>query len=516
MTCYSFVRNTAQVPATNTCSLHPKQTYQYYCENDGKLICSLCATDMHKGHAFTDLAEHAKVKRCELEAYLKKLKNELLLIKSEEKNTNKLIDEVNQRRATILQEIIKKADFLRNEIDIAMVKLTEALDSQQKVDETLLGNHKSKVKSSIEKLQQHIHQIESQISTTDAVMLKWISCNNVDTLFYQTFLTEMLSLGKPIDHKFASLAIDEKRMSRLIGRLHTVYFKDHECSATEFEGPVKLNSIIDFNRSIPNAKHVGTLFPVHGDLTWVGFQRPQILKQVSRNGREKISISVDFVFKDMIVNTYGDVMLTEDKGSKVWKVNCLGPRKEFFDASPFGTRCMCLAKNGDILLCLQAKGTDGKIVRLSPNGNVISEHSKNLKGEILFRNPDRVLQNVNDDIIVIDWNPKNVQKVVGLTSDLTTVKFTYCGLSNISGQKPFTPHGLANDKFGHIYITDHENKIIHIITPDGDYLSCINFKELETNWPRRIAVSSKNLLWIGCNNAITYTIDLKELGIHTH
>jgi hypothetical protein len=47
----------------------------------------------------------------------------------------------------------------------------------------------------------------------------------------------------------------------------------------------------------------------------------------------------------MIVNTYGDVMLTEDKGSKVWKVNCLGPRKEFFDASPFGTRCMCLAKN---------------------------------------------------------------------------------------------------------------------------------------------------------------------------
>jgi hypothetical protein len=66
-------------------------------------------------------------------------------------------------------------------------------------------------------------------------------------------------------------------------------------------------------------------------------------------------------------NTYGDVMLTEDKGSKVWKVNCLGPRKEFFDASPFGTRCMCLAKNGDILLCLQAKGADGKIVRLSPN-----------------------------------------------------------------------------------------------------------------------------------------------------
>jgi vacuolar-type H+-ATPase subunit H len=77
------------------------------------------------------------------------LKNELLLIKSEEKNTNKLIDEVNQRRATILQEIIKKADFLRNEIDIAMVELTEELDSQQKVDETLLGNRKNKVKSSI-------------------------------------------------------------------------------------------------------------------------------------------------------------------------------------------------------------------------------------------------------------------------------------------------------------------------------------------------------------------------------
>jgi hypothetical protein len=56
---------------------------------------------------------------------------------------------------------------------------------------------------------------------------------------------------------------------------------------------------------------------------------------------------------------------------------------------------MCLAENGDILLCLQAKGADGKIVRLSPNGNVISEHSKNLKGEILFRNPDRVLQNIS-------------------------------------------------------------------------------------------------------------------------
>lgn len=505
----------AQVPAINTCSSHPKQTYQYYCENDGKLACRLCVTDTHKGHIFTDLAEHAKVKRRDLEAYLGNLKKELLLIKSEEKNTDKQIDEVGQRHDNILQVIIKKADVIRNEIDIAMVKFSEELDSQQKVDETLLGNRKSKVKSTIEMLQQHIHKLESQISNTDAVMLKWVSCNNVDTLFYQTFLTEMLSLVKPTDYEFASRAIDEKRLSRLIGRLYPVYFKDHECSATEFRSPVKLNSIIDFNRSIPNAKHVGTLFPVHGDLTWVGFQRPQILKLVSRNGREKMSISMDFIFKDMIVNTYGDVILTEDKGTKVWKVNCLGRRREFYDASPFQTRCMCLTKNGDILICLQAKDADGKIVRLSPSGNVVMEHSKNLTGEILFHNPDRVLQNVNGDIIVIDWNPKNVQKVVGLNSDLTTVKFTYCGLSTISSQKRFTPHGLANDMFGHIYITDHHSKIIHIITPDGDYLSCINFKELETNWPRRIAVSSKNLLWIGCNNAITYTIDLKELGIQT-
>jgi hypothetical protein len=89
----------------------------------------------------------------------------------------------------------------------------------------------------LEKLQQHIHQIESQISTTDAVMLKWISCNNVDTLFYQTFLTEMLSLGKPFSPSHSWRLVSEFAVAEIQPTLN------HHAQEKEFQYALHLEWI---------------------------------------------------------------------------------------------------------------------------------------------------------------------------------------------------------------------------------------------------------------------------------
>lgn len=212
----------------------------------------------------------------------------------------------------------------------------------------------------------------------------------------------------------------------------------------------------------------------------------------------------------MILSTYGDIILTEDKGTKMWKMTLMGMQSLFYDASPFQTRGMTVTKTGHILLCLWKKGSNGKIIQLNPHGDIVAEYSASSQGENLFCKPDRVLQNANDDVIVIDWETKSL---VGLNANMKNVKFTYNGSPSPAGLKVFTPQGMANDIYGHIYIADYENHKIHILRPDGNLLSLLDIQELEKNWPRRLAVDDANCLWIGCDNATVYTVNLLEIGL---
>lgn len=500
----------AQVPAKNACEAHPKQVYQYFCENDDVLACRLCVTDTHKGHMLTDLNEYAKSKRSELELHVGNMKKELTTFLSEKIQNDRLIDEMEHSRVNVLQNVNQKAHLLKMEVDKAKQRLEDEFDSVQNKDLLQLKSRSLIAESCIGKLQQHIQNIQSQILSRDSDMLHWISSTKFDPQCH-TFLTELPSFIQPTEYMFCSMSIDNTRMCRLLGRIQSVYFKDHVCKADEFQrGHAKLYRKVEFKKIVPCAKHVGTVFPVNDELAWIGFQRPRILKLVSKDGTEKMSINVDFTFKDMILSTYGDIILTENKGTKMWKMTLMGMQSLFYDASPFQTRGMTVTKTGHILLCLWKKGSNGKIIQLNPHGDIVAEYSASSQGENLFCKPDRVLQNANDDVIVIDWETKSL---VGLNANMKNVKFTYNGSPSPAGLKVFTPQGMANDIYGHIYIADYENHKIHILRPDGNLLSLLDIQELEKNWPRRLAVDDANCLWIGCDNATVYTVNLLEIGL---
>ncbi|XP_071127428.1 E3 ubiquitin-protein ligase TRIM71-like [Mytilus edulis] len=502
----------AQVPVTNTCTHHPMQVYQFYCENDNTLACRLCVTGVHRGHTLSDLSEHAKSKRRELKGNLQTMKDELQLIKDEERQNNQHLDEMERKRSVISKAISDKAEYVKEKVEEAKCKLDEEFKALQKIDKTLLGNCKQKAATCREKLEKHMETIEKKLSNNDADLIHWISKNRFDPLCLdRSFLTEM-ALGKPSEYRLDSIEIDEKRMARMIGRFQNVCYEDHVCSGDEFQGQIELNTSVDFKSSFPNYQHVGTIVPVHGELAWIGFQRPGTLHLVTKKGAEKMKVLVGFDFKDMKITKYGDILVSEEKGFKVWRFTFCGRKQEFYDASPFITRCMCVTRNGEVLLCLHKNSTtgNGKIVKLSPTGKVMAEYSKNQNGREMFQKPDRIIQNVNDDFLVIDGETRAIQ---GFNSDFTKIKFTYNGSQNPAGPKPFQPDSVTNDRMGHLYIADYENHTIHVLQPDGSFITFFQFKELERNWPRRVAVDLKSFLWIGCNNAKLYTISLHSLGL---
>ena len=211
------------------------------------------------------------------------------------------------------------------------------------------------------------------------------------------------------------------------------------------------------------------------------------LQLVDRDGTVRDTMRTDFDPNDMIVTADGDLLMVDYDSKCIKSVSKQKTFNTLFTMSgePFG---LCCLHNGEIVVtfCYDSTvivyGKDGKIIRTLDN--------------IKFRCPTSVAVNkVNHDIYVCDHVSSNCRsrgKLVTVEAD-GQLRYEYTG----KGSKPFAPVDVCTDEMGLVLITDHDNKRVHILDQEGQFIQYVLTSQQGLDCPTTIAVDREGYVWVG-------------------
>lgn len=190
-----------------------------------------------------------------------------------------------------------------------------------------------------------------------------------------------------------------------------------------------------------------------------------------------------------IAVTSGKLVYTDPRERTVNMVNNT-QIQTIFELNGWIPHSVCSTSNGDILVVMVSDDTQTKVMRLSS--------STSQKQSIQFDDKDQPLyssfgikyisENRNQDICVSD----KIARALVVVNKAGKFRFSYTG-HPCSGEE-FDPVGLTTDSHGQILIADIDNKIIHIIDEDGQFLCYIANCHLD--YPSDLSVDISNNLFV--------------------
>lgn len=142
------------------------------------------------------------------------------------------------------------------------------------------------------------------------------------------------------------------------------------------------------------------------------------------------------------------------------------------------------------------KDKEAKVTRYSKTGNEIQNMQKDEKGELLFKHPQYITENINGDISTSDYH----KQAVVVINKSRKHRFS-CRGQGVG----FTPSGICTDVLGHIVVCNFIRGFIcfgiappnvHLLNRDGNFLRLI-FSPLELKNPVSVCVDDDNNLHVG-------------------
>ncbi|XP_061178375.1 uncharacterized protein LOC133187016 [Saccostrea echinata] len=129
--------------------------------------------------------------------------------------------------------------------------------------------------------------------------------------------------------------------------------------------------------------------------------------------------------------------------------------------------------------------------QINKEGDVIHDYEYQEDGQNrLFTWSRRVTQNSNSDICVMNHTSDTTGDLV-IMSPSGRMKFVYLGQKLT---KNFKPSNVVCDSLCNILVIDYNNKQIHLLSPDGEFLKFLLTKN-EVNHPIRLSLY-KCTLWV--------------------
>ncbi|XP_061172251.1 uncharacterized protein LOC133181704 [Saccostrea echinata] len=241
-----------------------------------------------------------------------------------------------------------------------------------------------------------------------------------------------------------------------------------------------------------------------------GIQRLKIKDDLSHDVSEPISLPQ--VVNDLCSFNHKVTLVTFEGKTCIEMVYSDGKTTTFADLTPLFPIGLCKSPSGEILVTVvdsdERKITEKSvraIFTLSYSGRVLKK-IESYKGNRIFTWPYKVIENhLYGDLLVIDLM-ELTDRIVCVNRDGKEI-FSYSG--NICPKYPrlMAAQGLAYDKQSNVYISDARNCVIHVISPDGNFLRFVenNIERFYSPWALAV---DKNRLWIGTSNGNMYLLPL--------
>ncbi|XP_061178376.1 uncharacterized protein LOC133187018 [Saccostrea echinata] len=402
------------------------------CEDCVKSICGKCAKTDHRDHDWSTISTAASQKRRALLRFLRKIKEEDL-------------PGIDEKKKKISQQITENKELYKKKKDIAKtVKFMEDNEGTLSYD-SLIHNHRE--------------------------LTQLLSGLNVDINKFKSSV------------RYNKGEISDEVLKNITGKTHDL----DDISLTE-------TSLFKFrdNRMI-------LLRALCEDQCYIREVESAYTEQVNKEGEIKYRYNISPY--ELYVTNSGDIYCTNFDNKSISCLSSSGSVSTIISTDPLEPIGLCQSVDGGLLVTLADNQSDDykleshsrRLVRhITVTGDVIHEYEYQEDGQTrLFTSPIRVTQNSNRDICVVN-------RTSGTTGDLVIIFSSGLMKSIYRGQnltENFHPTCVECDSLCNILVTDLNNKQIHLLSPDGDFLKFL-LTENEVNRPVRFSLY-KSTLWVG-------------------
>ncbi|XP_061184987.1 uncharacterized protein LOC133193001 [Saccostrea echinata] len=450
------------------------------CEDGDEFICTKCAKTDHKDHGWSTLPTAGTQRRRELHKFLRKIMEEdLSEIDEKVQNMTKQITE----NKKLCDSEMKKVEDRYAEI---MTRLTEIKKSHEK---TLRDN--------LVRKNDQLNHMKSELDKNKRII--------VDKMEFMEENNSTMSDYSLIDNQRELTKVLSKMKVHMTNCEHSVRFTKGDISDDLLEALVGKTLDLDDTSVTQTSsfkygdRRIIFLRALCEDQCYLRQFESANTEQVNTEGENKHKYNIKPY--DMCVSDAGDVYCTTFISKSISCLSPSGSVSTVISTDPLEPGGICQSVSGGLLVTLINKEShpyklnsqSRRLVRhITVTGDVIHEYEYQEDGQTrLFTLPVRVTQNSNSDICVVNRLGRTTGNLV-IMSPSGLLRSVYDGQNHT---EDFLPTDVVCDPHCNILVTDQNNKQIHLLSPDGEFLKVL-LTENEVNLPFSLSLY-KSTLWVG-------------------
>lgn len=445
-----------------------------YCKHCDTPICTACITsDKHRSHKINQALQMCDIIKQDIRKDIDVLRVKLIpLVQKLIYDLEMKINEVEEKCEEAGKLISKQSDDWHKEIDKIVDQLKTELEKTKDEGVNLLKLQKSEIEQTFSKINAAIQSNEEMLESNDVGL----------AINFKSKYAKFCKLPIPVDVPIPSFTPTEINSQSLFEQFGVLSMGSLDCSISSTDmssGPDQLlrNEPEEIACFCTGFTFLYGIACQSNDQAWVrgGYADKEMnflkLYDIDES-REIKSFSLDTVPSSSI-----DVALTK-RGSLIYScsftktVNIfIGDKLEtLIKLEKWSPRGICVSSSGDMLVTMTQKNKS-KMVRyfgtIEKQTIQFDDRRKPIEDTDSFHL--YITENKNNDICVAG-------KVMVMSFNKTgTLQFRYTGPKNpTKWNQAFCPKGIATDRYCHILIADTDNKCVHIIDKDGEFLQYID------------------------------------------
>ncbi|XP_078341345.1 uncharacterized protein LOC144627653 isoform X2 [Crassostrea virginica] len=485
------------------CETHQNKICECQCKDCNVFVCSHCtASSQHSGHKFLHLEElFTTSKKCiqndkeELNNTIKPTYEEIVY------ELEMQIASLDGEYKKLTTEMSKQREEIHREVDMAINQM-----------EKEIGEIKIKHHSILQKHLDEIKQLQSLMQQTLNALNEMEESNKVIPTIHYSSKTEQFSKLPPKVNvsmsKFIRKQIKKEDLSSLVGKLTPFSTTLEERVFTAKKPNTSVRELLDepevLNTIKTGHRDLRSVSCLNEEQIWTSGKTTDI-KCFNIQGvlQKTIRTKSGEWPRDIAVDRDGALLYTDWQTRTVYKVKN-DQTVEIITLQGWRPNNMCVTSSGDLLVTMYNDDENqSKVVRYS--GSTIKQTIQfGYEGQPLYSGNyfiKYISENRNLDICVADCGAGAVVVV----NQAGKLRFRYTGHPSPTKNKPFIPRGITTDSQSRIFSADRDNKFIHIVNADGQFLRYIDNCGLEDPWD--LCVDIDDRLFV-CEN---YKCNVKKI-----
>ncbi|CAC5382976.1 unnamed protein product [Mytilus coruscus] len=486
------------------CQIHKRTLHCMFCRSCNRLVCPECISASHKKHDLDSIDIVCNETRKKLQELESKFSEKFTLCEIEDSKVKdfktkyeqlfgKSVQKINQQERLIIDEVSKYAKALRDQLESEKQRIEKSIKEKERhmeeMKETLLNN-----KSNIQEILE-----SNQAAQVFSVHSEFIE-KEISDLSFKAYPDET--------KKFNPAKESLKNITSLFGSLQTTKLP---------KGLPQVN--FDVIKSYTSDLNMVDRILILDDKTaWISNDEISTLNKIITDGTIKTVKDISIKVYDMSLTDNNDVLLSLSYSSDVSLLKTkTGEIKPFLSMSPLITLGIHVTKHNDIIMSNKEDGhtynfTDKscrKVVIFGMDRKQKQSYEYDKHKQRLFTIPARITSNVNNDILVIDRKSDEDGRVVVLDRE-GQVKWIYEGNPEVSlGNNLFNPFDIVTTSVGHVIVSDVINHDLHVLSGEGEVLTCKVMKDQGIVFPVSLDIDTKGQLWVGCYSGDDERTDAK-------